>query len=184
MTFGEWYAKHKDDPDDWYIGFHAGWVYIGQPKDSPIVLDQVIRKNYDTALRHYHESVVTFSDTERYCSNITNSLEMISKQLGSAYLDRVDIDKIQYRLDLLKKTQSNIVRHLINLKFVLTEPKEPKPLEDTEVREAYLSCQGKKCLILKGSVQGTAWDKEEYVKWLENEIKKIKGETWNNWRKI
>jgi len=183
MTFGEWYELHKEDPEDWYVGFHAGWVYIGQPKDSRIVLDQAINRAYDTQLRHYLESSTTFEDTERYCSNMDASLDMINRQLGKARLSRADIDKILYRLDLLRKTQTNIIRHLINLKCVLTEPKEPKPLEEIEVKESYLSIQGTRCLILKGPVQGTAWDKEEYVKWLENEIKKIKRETWTNWKK-
>ncbi|MBR3204975.1 MAG: hypothetical protein IKF58_00925, partial [Bacillus sp. (in: Bacteria)] len=66
------------------------------------------------------------------------------------------------------KTQSNIHRHLQNLRATVKEPVEPLPLENTEVKEEYLSCNGMKCLTLQGSVPGNAWDKEEYDKWMKN----------------
>ena len=167
MTFGEWYESHKEDSDEWCIGFLAGWVYIGLPKNSINVLRDAIQQAYVNDLENHLDSARLLTNVERYCGNLEKSLKKLSNQIKDAGLYANEVEDVMKVLEGLIKTQSNIHRHLKNLRATVKEPVEPLPLENTKVKEEYLSCNGMKCLTLQGSVPGNAWDKEEYAKWIK-----------------
>ncbi len=167
MTFGEWYESHKEDSDEWFIGFLAGWVYIGRPKDCVDVLRNAIHQAYVNDLENHLDSARLLTNVERYCSNLEKSLKKLSNQIKDAGLYANEIEDVVKLLDGMVKTQSNIHRHLQGLRATVKEPVEPVSLEETEVKEQYLSCKGMKCMTLQGSVPGNAWDREEYAKWIK-----------------
>ena len=167
MTFGEWYESHKEDSDEWYIGFLTGWVYIGLPKDCINVLRTAIQQAYVNDLENHMDSARLLVNVERYCDNLTRSLKKLSKQIKDAGLYANEVEDVVKLLDGMVKTQSNIHRHLQGLRATVKEPIEPLPLEETEIKEQYLSCKGMRCLTLQGSIPGNAWDKEEYAKWIQ-----------------
>lgn len=167
MTFEDWYESHKEDSDEWHIGFLAGWVFIGKPKDCPDVLRSAIHNAYTNDLENHLDSARLLSNVERYCNSLDRSIKGLTKQIKDTGLYANEVEDVIKLLNGMVKTQSNIHRHLQNLRATVKEPVEPLPLEDTEVKEEYLSCNGMKCLTLQGSVSGNAWDKEEYAKWIQ-----------------
>jgi len=184
MTFEEWYESHKEDSDEWYIGFVSGWIYIGRPKNCVDALRQTIQDSYAEDLQNHRESSRLLANVEKYSDSTLKILKKISKQIKDEGLYPNEVEDVQKVLETLISTESNINRNLRYLRGTVKEPTQPMILEQTEVREERLSCFGKKCLTLKGSVFGHAWDKEEWAKWLTNELRKVRGEEClPNWKK-
>ena len=168
--FKDWYAAHEDDPSEWYIGFRAGWVYIGQPKDCKEVLLKAVQDAYRNDITHHQDVINELRLVEHYTENVLTSLNKVSDQIkNDAFLDK---DKMLKTLKDLLASQANIRRYLIRIKGEIKEPTPPKDLDDIEVKEKYISVLGQKCLTLKGPVPGVAWDKVEYIKWLRRELNK------------